>query len=598
MVRLEFTSTTTPEEIIVQAQRLGQYILTTKNVNDVAVKLDSVIYILKPKILKNTGMDICVVTIVEIPQDGIFVFRNTNQINVDGVQQRQYPNMSILDYTDNEWKSVFNDLEIDDYGNVDWKGSANSDDEVPVLCWKGPSTRHFQVDDLISIPRYMVKDDITSMIIDGVTIETQHYTPFSPNVYEKGKVLYTYPNGGALIYEKGLLKTEVKNGITENVLTTKGDRNPKVLGCAYIGESLVSVVGMSYKDLTNPKGKIGGYFNEVYVGESRVGYEQHSRPIANWFFNQSGTEAQCVQDHFVHKVVITKHVAKNEDITYSATFSTKPACTGSVTESDFIDKTPIHEVGDKGMPDLWAYEIPANWGVEDKAKVGGETVTETLTVKDTRTCIEAVDYQGDTEVIATTSYNLTETSTYETERYNVVGWLEEYPYDAPATLTLTCADPGGCTHYSYGVGEIPVSASGGCSPYTFSVSSGMCTINPLNGMILTVEPCAGHSGQSGIVPFTVRDSVGNTAGPLNVALAGGTFNYRSTGFVPACDPLGGCGSSLCASSASCLPFTTDIPGGRLCGHYLCDSKVCGPSQTYICGSCYDYGIDCLEPYCP
>ena len=557
MIRIELTNADTPNNIISYAQKLGQSVFTTKISKDTAFKEGLTYYILQPKLVNN---DLCVVKIVKIPLDGLFAFKTKNKAT-------RKTAFSSLNYN-TKWFTNIEELETLKYGNVDWKGKDNK-----VLCWKGVASRHFQVDSLVEIPGYMVKDDVTMTYVEGLPVEIQHYTPFGPDIYADGEVLETMPNGGATIYEAGVLKTKYVNGKQESILTTPGDRPPKVLGCAYNDDNLITVVSMSYKDLSNPKStdlknEVGGYFNEVYLDGARIGYAQYSRPLANWFFNQSGTEAQCVQDHYVHKVIITKHEAEDKPTTYSAVFSAKPACTGSATEADSIVTTPINEVDSKGIPPLWAYEIPANWGVKDGAKVGGEKITETLKVTEQRTCIEAVDYQGDKEVVATSTYALDETSIYETERYGVVGWLEEFPFDPPGAFNAYLT-----ADRAFGVGDTPLAVEGGCGPFTFT-NTGPFTVDPNTGTILSTACVTGSMAGGDI---TVTDSLGATDTHnirLNVA---GTWVMISS-YTPCDVPY----------FSSCTDHT--VPGG--CGAF-------GWNYDLTLGGSTRHGIGfCKYPVCP
>lgn len=142
--------------------------------------------------------------------------------------------------------------DLENYGNLDWKGP-----DGEVLSWRGPASRSFRMD---SLQKY---DGFTSWdytVMSG-GLEVEHYTPYLNKVYQGGEVLYEFLEGC------------------------------KVLGCALASGELVAVVSGDYTGRENPDGSIGGFYDEVYVGDTRIGHKSGSRPYTPWFFSASGLQA-------------------------------------------------------------------------------------------------------------------------------------------------------------------------------------------------------------------------------------------------------------------------------------------------------------------
>lgn len=168
----------------------------------------------------------------------------------------------ILSRDDTEWSQENEPPYL--AGNIDWIGvntaGEGEDSNAPVLTWKGPPGRHIPLDAMMYIPGLTVLDETVG--------DTEYYTPFGPNIYQGGAVLDTLPVIG---------------------VTT-----PKVLGAALCDEVLVVVAGMNYRDVENPDGGTGGFYDEVWLNDGtwrRIGWKSGSRPYLPWFFNQSGTAA-------------------------------------------------------------------------------------------------------------------------------------------------------------------------------------------------------------------------------------------------------------------------------------------------------------------
>lgn len=335
-----------------------------------------------------------------------------------------------------KWKASFGS-EADDYGNTDWKGSNGT-----ILCWKGVASRHFQVDPLVGIAGYMIYDE--EVVIDNYA--TSMFTPFSPDIYRGGDVFETIPNGGASISVGGALQAEPDldefgvqkrdaNGelVFKGILTLECGTPPKVLGCAITkveGVScLVAAVGRNYRDTVNPESTLespqfGGMFTEFYAktGSSwvRFHYEQSPRHLANWFFNQSGTEAHCVQDKTVFKVVISSSFIEGVPA-FTATYTAVSAASGTATEAMTQTSEDLQTYDAAGF-DYWDYSLTENGG----GVIGGAHNTSSITITDNQTCIEAIDYIDDVKVEAVTTYAHNSASNYYNTTSTTAEWITEY----------------------------------------------------------------------------------------------------------------------------------------------------------------------------
>lgn len=151
----------------------------------------------------------------------------------------------VLTWADEEW-SVSSDVE--NYGNLDWMGPGGE-----VVSWRGPAGRQFAMDRLLSFPGFTEWD--------GADLEHDYYTPYRNLVYQGGEVIEEFLSGY------------------------------KVLGAALAGGSLVCVVGVDYTGIENPDGGTGGFYDEVYAGGTRIGWQSASRPSVPWFFDSTGLAA-------------------------------------------------------------------------------------------------------------------------------------------------------------------------------------------------------------------------------------------------------------------------------------------------------------------
>lgn len=479
MVKLEPQHENIPDDILVKAKRFGdESVISQEYRRHISYQGKGGIYLFEAL----TTDDICRVKILDLTAQ--FLFRNSN---VDAENKRLYPNMTSLGYL-GSWSNSTYETDFDYYGNVDWKGF-----DEKVLCWKGVNTRHFEVDTSKKIDRYMVFDEE----IDGTPPQT-FYTPFGSNVYENAEIALTIKNGGEVIY-----------GTEPPELTLPSSTEPKVLGCAYFENEIICIVGMNYRGLTNPEGTSGGFYDEVYLNAQRIGFNKSSRPKANWFFNQSGTEAQCVTYGKVKKLTVTK---KDIDgvITYTCEFTEKDACSGSLSESVTTTENRFDPYGEETPPVVWNVYDPSAYSVTNGAKVGGEATT-TITVNRTNKCVAAVDYKGDTEVVRFAEYSLSDKSTSFNSFYGLVGWIKDIYAVAPDTLigysTTECIE----------VGTMPV-VSGGCSPYKITFSKGTCVES--TGEILTISCVSGSIAKGG---WTITDAQGTVFVTDEYFLPGGTW---------------------------------------------------------------------------
>lgn len=138
--------------------------------------------------------------------------------------------------------------EVENYGNLDWVGP-----DGEAVSWRGPAGRQFAMDRLLSFPGFTEWD--------GADPEHDYYTPYRNLVYQGGDAVKEFLPGY------------------------------KVLGAALVGGSLVCVVGVDYTGTPNPDGGTGGFYDEVYIGDTRIGWQSTSRPTVPWFFDSTGRVA-------------------------------------------------------------------------------------------------------------------------------------------------------------------------------------------------------------------------------------------------------------------------------------------------------------------
>lgn len=189
------------------------------------------------------------------------------------------------------------------YGNIDWKGPNTSLDadksNAPVLTWKGPPSRHFALSQYLEIPGFTSLDYYIAAV-DG---DYAQHTPFSKYVYREGQIVARAPD---VNYPQSDIEV---------------DHGGQVLGAAYTTRTyedgtterwMVIVVKAVYHTIA---GHADGTFYAVYgapaggtmdpagwflMGEYGIAF----KPRAAFFFDQTGTEAQAVDNNTVWTVTI------------------------------------------------------------------------------------------------------------------------------------------------------------------------------------------------------------------------------------------------------------------------------------------------------
>lgn len=218
---------------------------------------------------------------------------NTYPLSADGAATQT------LSFTENEAPEVSRDGSV--YGNIDWKGVNTAGEgepsDAPVLTWKGPTGRTIPFDFNRPIEGLTTSD----IVFDALS--TEKYTCFYPQIYSGGEVYATVP--------------------------TAGDVEPKVLGAALNGNTLVCIVNNHYADQV-------GFFEEVWInsGDSEMYREEDhakgwrkinsrsgvGRPTMCWFFNQSGTRAtQGVSEYSINleMMAVSFDLGTNTQIQYN-----------------------------------------------------------------------------------------------------------------------------------------------------------------------------------------------------------------------------------------------------------------------------------------
>lgn len=186
----------------------------------------------------------------------------------------QTPSQSaLLGADETAWSAELTDLR---YGNCEWLGVDTSGpgepSTAPVVSWKGPAGRLIPFDRTTFYAGYSQTDEEVGA--------TSYYTCFGPEIYRDGSVAATLPDYG----------------------TT----NTKVLGAAVDSSGrLLAVVSCNFRDITNPAGGVGGFF-ELLVRQEPVAepgnpleaggwkvlwYRQAGGPVEIWRFNETSDQA-------------------------------------------------------------------------------------------------------------------------------------------------------------------------------------------------------------------------------------------------------------------------------------------------------------------
>jgi hypothetical protein len=429
-------------------------------------------------IIKATEM---AVRVVFIDNTALFVYKDPNREKI-----------SALTYDNDKWTLEKSFNKQSTYGNVDWKGENNE-----VLCWKGVASRHFKFEPMIPIDGYLTYDEDVTIVVGGLPLEVPYYTPFSNNIYYRGGILQTIPNGSAPHYIDNVLQKSK---------TSKTLTNPKVVSCAFLltneaepdSKKLIAIVNTNYKNVINPDGQeAGGFFDEIWIDGARHAYFRSSRPYVNWFFNSTGTEAQCVIDGIIKKLTVL-FKTDTTGIKYSFVYETRDACSGHIAEAFEATTTPVAESGTN--PGDWETGVPSDYTAQNGEMFGGFETMKRIQANVTQQCIVAIDYKGTKEVIATATQTLSDLSLYNNIQYSFSWWLENIPYDGITPLSLYGPDVWTTYTTDYGV-------DGGCSPYTITPPTETC----------------------GTGTLIVTDNAGNTA-TKSVRMASGTwvFSYAVT----------------------------------------------------------------------
>jgi hypothetical protein len=372
--------------------------------------------------------------------------------------------------------------ESNEYGNIDWKGPRQDDSKDPtqhyrqILTWKGPPSRYFPLAAEINYPGVTVLDTWVEQIYDDII----RYTPFSPNIYQHGRVLavgppVNYPVSdmafdthgqilGTALQADGTLVAVVKAtyGSREKWWTVDVSLVGKVYPMSYhdtkteadaaktIYENDVQYtsIGCTFKTVEHLRPGLG-YWYEVYTAKGRPNGNFYTylsqggwkfvgrvaaavRPKVPWFFNASGTEASTVEVGTVWKVVlVTNSVTKEVTATFTGTAAADATLhmdsTSTQTQTDaygaFAATIPmVSGGGGEGpvSPFRWGVKMVAAMGIDISPAIGLRGVENTrntaISSSASGTCVVAVDYNGDNLVRATTVVSMTGADTFYTKR--------------------------------------------------------------------------------------------------------------------------------------------------------------------------------------
>jgi|PlaIllAssembly_1097288.scaffolds.fasta_scaffold13344_2 hypothetical protein len=357
-----------------------------------------------------------------------------------------------------------------DCGNTDWKGpvlpEGNAESRV-ILTWRGPATRYFPLNSSKHYPNLTTID--TEYLLSTI------YTPFTPNVYEGGKILAIGPKANFPYSDLELDNHAQILGAAKNA---NGHLFVIVKACysSFAGWWTIEEAGQTpygyYSSESEANGQLAtaqkkyplavfsvvfkprpglGYWYEAYkttgapAGQFKTldfpsGWEllaiakADERPKVSWFFNESGTEAKTVE---------SGRVWTFSGSAFSSVLAGdwKWESDGTYSEENVSDEVSIPLDGgfgttipgyhgksfyayDKFSEDYATYVAP--W---DGKHMLGHSKQGTLTITKSGTQIVAVDYKGDTPVYAEVTVTGTSITDYDYLDYrNIFGicaWVDD-----------------------------------------------------------------------------------------------------------------------------------------------------------------------------
>jgi len=148
----------------------------------------------------------------------------------------------------------------ENYGNVDFVCGPR------VFSIRGPSGRQIPLNPLVSYTGFTALEEVLTTIEGDVS----YYTPFSKDIYFRGK--------------------------TSLVVPVVGVTAVKVLAITTVVGVPVIIIGTNYRGVANPDETTGGFYTEVWKKVEtwvRIGYTADSRHVQPWCFSKNGIEAVC-----------------------------------------------------------------------------------------------------------------------------------------------------------------------------------------------------------------------------------------------------------------------------------------------------------------
>lgn len=377
------------------------------------------------------------------------------------------------------------DNSLQAYGNIDWKGPLLVDTEsnpLPdqterlVLTWKGPPSRYFPLNPVVSYPGFTELDTF----IAGVMSDVVYYTPFSPLVYQHGEVLAAGPPvnfpqsdfeydhrgqilGAAIATDNALLVmvkacyTTKPEWWTVDTISPPDQPPYGIYDTEVTADAALMEAQANYPDydfaVTHHDRPGAGYWYEAYRTNGRPsgtfrtldnpgGWEllgrmaADERPKVPWFWNASATEAATVEGGTVFAFNIGAGFSR-QDAGYMGRWDSD----GSYSETTMADTVDVPADGGFGTispgvhaKSYYAYDLySTDYGTYivpyDEKRLNGHSKQGGLTITKSGTRVVAVDFKGDVLVTATAVMSGSSVSSLDYKDYRnimgVVKWAQD-----------------------------------------------------------------------------------------------------------------------------------------------------------------------------
>jgi hypothetical protein len=294
----------------------------------------------------------------------------------------------------------------------------------------------------------------------------------------------------------------------------------------------------------------------------------------------------------VRKIQINIVEATEQDpiATITAVFTSRPTCTGNTTETVTTTSVPYYTgaplpIGDGPfIIDTSSGEVPSV-GI-----VVGSKDNMTINITEEQNCIEAVDYIGDIEVVATAAYQMTERTSHDSDDYGTAMLMEMIPDYPPVPLSeIDGPDVWTGTPSDYGISggcpgnvdwEYPTNICGsGVVKVTVAGTTRIKTVRMENGkwVLLQGNPSCGSGDVATATSGKTRKFYCISYGGCGERVPPDGFNYPCAGgegnsFDPA-GPKGVTGTPYCDNTSQFVDYNNMGGPARYSGTCWVSTKI-------------------------